>query len=155
MNMRLGLAGLGIAAAIYGGAGQEPPRDPAAPPAHPAPQRAGEPGDRPGPEDDRASLKARLERRLAESKLNQERGEKALKMLEAGEDLEKIRQEANPGFGGRDGPGRDGQPRDGQPRDNQGPRRRDGRQGPPGDGPPPPPPQDAGAILDMIRQANP
>jgi hypothetical protein len=144
MNLRLALTGFVVVATIYGAAGQEPPRDPAAPPPSPGALDA---GGRRKPEDDRAALKARLERRLAESKLNQERLERAVKMLDAGEGMDKIRQEASPGFGGRfDRTGREGSAREGQ-----GPRRpREGHQGPP-----PGPSPDGEAVVDMIKQVNP
>jgi hypothetical protein len=141
-------------APIYGAAGQEPPRD--RPPGPPDEAQAPL-----TPEQERAALKARLERRLSESKQNQERLESAIKKLDAGEPLENVR-DASPGPG-RERPGsRDGPMRRPMGPDFMGernsPRREGGRpEGPGGSGEPGAPggPGDREPVLRMLERANP
>jgi hypothetical protein len=114
----IALAGLATGAAFT----QPPADDKPAPPAT---------GTQAQPQDDRAALKARLDRWLSDNKHQQERLEAAIKKFESGAPLDEVRSELNSARYPRN-PGE-------QPRGPRGPAARNGEQGP-DHGPPPPAP---------------
>src|SRR5688572_14973647 len=104
-SIRPSLASLLVAATLgtAPAAAQQPPAAPAQPVAERTAAQT--------PEQERAALRARMERRLAETKTLEDRLESALKRLDAGASTEEIRgavespgRHGRPGMGG---PGRD------------------------------------------------
>ncbi len=107
-------------------------------PDEPAPR----PGQRAG--EDRAAVRARLQRRLEETRKAEERIARALERLEAGAPVEEVRGIAEGPWRGRRGPG--GRPVGLPPPDGPPPGR------PPPDGPPPEGPPDQPAIMGFLRE---